>query len=286
LREGFAAYEERFSLELVKKRPLPYPTWNGEFSLNLRLFVHAEQGYGDIIQMSRYIPLLAKKGILVTLECPPEISHLLDSVLGLERLIWSGDHLPTDIDAEISIMSLPHCFSTDISTIPADVPYIFPDVERVDKWKEVLGGGFKIGLVWQGNPSFPNDAKRSFPLTAMAPLLALPKIRFFGLQKDHGRENMEEFPAITDLGPHLHNFVETAAIIANLNLLITCDTGLAHLAGAMGKPTWLALPYEPDWRWMINRTDSPWYPTIQLFRQPTEGDWDSVFTMMAMAITG
>jgi Tfp pilus assembly protein PilF len=281
LKEGFAAYEERFAMKFVAKRSFPFPNWDGSDPLGLRLFVHAEQGFGDIIQMSRYIPLLAKRGARVTLECPPFIASLLEGILGLERLIWTGDELPPDLDAEISIMSLPHRFGAELDNIPADIPYIFSDAEKADEWKERLGLGYKIGLVWQGNPAFPNDAKRSFPLAAMAGLLALPKPRFFGLQKEHGREQMAEFPHITDLGPLLRDFGETAAVIANLDLLITCDTGLAHLAGAMGKPTWLALPYEPDWRWMAKRSDSPWYPSMRLFRQQREGEWEAVFAEMA-----
>jgi tetratricopeptide (TPR) repeat protein len=280
LKEGFVAYEERFAMKLVEERSFPFPNWDESNPLGLRLFIHAEQGFGDIIQMSRYIPLLAKRGVRVTLECPPFIASLLESVLGLERLIWVGDELPSDIDAEISIMSLPHRFGTELESIPADIPYIFPDAEKADEWKEKLGDGFKIGLVWQGNPAFPNDAKRSFPLAAMAELLAAPKVRFFGLQKEHGREQMTEFPQIIDLGPLLHDFSETAAVMANLDLLITCDTGLAHLAGAMGKQVWLALSYEPDWRWMAKRSDSPWYPTMRLFRQPADGDWGAVFAEM------
>jgi Tfp pilus assembly protein PilF len=280
LKEGFAAYEGRFSLGMIGRRSLPYPNWNGEFAMGLRLFVHAEQGFGDILQMSRYIPLLAKKGVVVTLECFAAITPLLQDVLGVERLVLPDAKLPRDIDAEISIMSLPHRFSTELESIPADIPYIFPDAEKADEWKEKLGDGFKIGLVWQGNPAFPNDAKRSFPLAAMAELLAAPKVRFFGLQKEHGREQMAEFPQITDLGPLLHDFSETAAVMANLDLLITCDTGLAHLAGAMGKKVWLALPYEPDWRWMAKRSDSPWYPSMRLFRQPAEGEWGTVFAEM------
>jgi Flp pilus assembly protein TadD len=285
LTEGFIAYEERFTLGFLTKRNLPYPTWNGEFTLGLRLFVHAEQGYGDIIQMSRYIPLLAKKGMRITLECPPFIASLLEGVLGLERIIWTGDDLPTDIDAEISIMSLPHRFGTELDTIPADIPYIFPDADKVDAWRERLGPGKKIGLAWQGNPSFPNDSKRSFPLAALAPLFTIPGSLFLSLQKEHGREQLEAFPQIIDLGPLLLDFGETAAIIANLDLFISCDTGLAHIAGAMGKPTWLALPYEPDWRWMVKRSDSPWYPSLRLFRQPSEGDWTSVFQNMAKALS-
>jgi hypothetical protein len=186
-------------------------------------------------------------------------------------------------DFQLPLMSLPLRFGVNLGSIPAEVPYFATENDLREKWRVRLGEGFKVGLVWQGNKGHMNDLRRSFSLAAAAELFAVPNLRFFGLQFEYGREQIGDWPLV-DLGPDLTDYAETAAILSNLDLLISCDTSTAHLAGALGVPTWLALDAVNDWRWMTKREDSPWYPKHRLFRQAKSGDWSGVFERMAVEL--
>jgi ADP-heptose:LPS heptosyltransferase len=186
-------------------------------------------------------------------------------------------------------LSLPGLLKTTLESVPADVPYLFAAPDLVEQWRQRLGApeGFKIGIAWRGSPTHANDRTRSIPLSCFESLAALPGVRLFSLQKWAGAEQLQDaanrFP-VTEVGSRLEDFMDTAAVLANLDLLITCDTAVAHLAGALALPVWVALPLVPDWRWLLDRSDSPWYPTMRLFRQKAPGDWAGVFEQIKTAL--
>jgi hypothetical protein len=192
-------------------------------------------------------------------------------------------------DYHATLMSLPAIFSMTVDTIPAPIPYVSPDAARVEHWRGALAGGgtFKIGIAWQGSATYARDRFRSIALRHFAPLGRVPGVRLISLQMGAGREQLaplaDSMP-IDDLGERLGDFYETAAIVKSLDLIVTCDSAAGHLAGALGVPTWIALPATPDWRWMLNRDDSPWYPSVRLFRQRQPGDWEDVFQRMEQAL--
>ncbi|MBK3732447.1 tetratricopeptide repeat protein [Azospirillum brasilense] len=269
-------------------RRFAQPTWTGGDIAGRTILLYAEQGLGDTLQFVRYVPLVAARGARVILEVQPPLMSVLSGLPGVERLIARGDPLP-DFDLECPLMSLPRAFGTALDTVPAAVPYLRPDQQRAAAWGERLaeGRGLRVGLVWAGNPRFPGDALRSPRLAGLRPVLDVPDVRFFGLQKGPGREDLERVPmpsTFTDLGPGIADFADTAAIMANLDLVISSCTGPAHLAGALGVPVWVVLPLSPDWRWMVGREDSPWYPTARLFRQTRVGDWTEVAGRVAEAL--
>jgi ADP-heptose:LPS heptosyltransferase len=214
--------------------------------------------------------------------------RLLAGCRGVDELVGAGDDLPP-FDVHAPLLSLPGIFRTSLKTIPVDVPYLFADPRLIEHWRQELRGitGFKVGIAWRGNPEHRNDRARSIPLSCFEPLAGLPGIHLFSLQKGAGAEELQEaredFP-VTELGSRLEDFMDTAAVLANLDLVITCDTALAHLAGALGVPVWVAIPFAPDWRWLLDRSDSPWYPTMRLFRQDRRGDWQGVFRRIAAAL--
>lgn len=273
-------------------RHFPQPVWSGEDPAGRTILLYAEQGFGDTIQMLRYVPLVAARGARVVLEVQPALRGLAAGVEGVATLVARGEPLPP-FDLECPLMSLPRLFATTPGHVPGGVPYLRPDAERVARWRAELGEGAgprvgpRVGLVWAGNPRFPGDRLRSPRLAALRPLLDTPGLRFFGLQMGEGRADLDRVavPAgFTDLGPRIADFADTAAIIANLDLVISSCTAPAHLAGALGVPLWLALPRSPDWRWLLEREDSPWYPTARLFRQGRVGDWSDVAERMRAAL--
>ena len=269
-------------------RRFAQPTWTGGDIAGRTILLYAEQGLGDTLQFVRYVPLVAERGARVILEVQPPLMSVLSGLPGVERLIARGDPLP-DFDLECPLMSLPRAFGTKLEDVPAAVPYLRPDPQRVAAWGARLaqGPGLRVGLVWAGNPRFPGDALRSPRLSGLRPVLDVPGLRFFGLQKGPGREDLERVPmpaTFTDLGPDIADFADTAAIMANLDLVISSCTGPAHLAGALGVPLWVVLPLSPDWRWLLGREDSPWYPTARLFRQTRVGDWAAVAGRVADAL--
>jgi hypothetical protein len=245
--------------------------------------LHAEQGLGDVIQFVRYIPYVAQLGTKVIIECHKELKSLLKNVEGIQQVISQGEELPS-FDVHCPIASLPLIFNTIQDNIPTNIPYIYVESMSVNKWKNKLendNSKLNIGLVWAGNPKHKNDRNRSIPLSGFLPLMKFTNITFYSLQKGTASEQSKNLPIrmkLVDLTKEINDFADTAALIENLDLVITVDTAVAHLTGALGKPVWVLLPFAPDWRWMLNREDSPWYPTIRLFRQPSLGDWDSVIS--------
>lgn len=274
-------------------RRFAQPTWTGGDIAGRTILLYAEQGLGDTLQFVRYVPLVAERGARVILEVQPPLMSVLSGLPGVERLIARGDPLP-DFDLECPLMSLPRAFGTNLGDVPATVPYLRPDPQRAAAWSERLedgqltgGPGLRVGLVWAGNPRFPGDALRSPRLAGLRSVLDVPGVRFYGLQKGPGREDLEGVdmpPFFTDLGPEIADFADTAAIMANLDLVISSCTGPAHLAGALGVPVWVVLPLSPDWRWLLGRDNSPWYPTARLFRQTRVGDWTEVAGRVANAL--
>lgn len=266
-------------------RRFSQPTWRGEALEGRTILLYAEQGLGDTLQFLRYVPLVAARGGRVVLEVQPSLLPLMAGVVGPAQVIARGDPLPP-FDLECPLMSLPRAFGTVVDDVPATVPYLRADPARVAVWRERLaaGEGLRVGLVWAGNPRFPGDDQRSPRLAGLRGLLDVPGCRFHGLQMGPGRADLTQAAlpdGFSDLAPEIADFADTAAIMANLDLVVSSCTGPAHLAGALGVPLWLALPLSADWRWMADRDDSPWYPTARLFRQPTPGDWRSVAGRMA-----
>lgn len=269
-------------------RRFSQPTWRGEALEGRTILLYAEQGLGDTLQFLRYVPLVAARGGRVVLEVQPSLLPLMAGLAGMvgpAQVIARGDPLPA-FDLECPLMSLPRAFATVVDDMPATLPYLRADPARAEHWRGRLAAaeGLRVGLVWAGNPRFPGDDQRSPRLAGLRRLLDVPGCRFYGLQMGPGRADLAEaaMPGnFTDLAPEIADFADTAAIMANLDLVVSSCTGPAHLAGALGLPLWVALPFSADWRWMTGRDDSPWYPTARLFRQPTPGDWRSVAGRMA-----
>lgn len=288
---GFALYEWRWRRPEAEARRVERPEWNGEALKGRRILLYPEQGLGDVLQMARYVPLLSGLGASVVIECPAPVTRLLRNLAGTPVLISPGEAV--DADFQAPLMSLPRLFRTTVETIPGNGPYLFADATLMALTAPlVAGAGRRIGLVWQGNPRQVDEPHRSIPLTALAPLVALPGATFYGLQRDHGRDQLTSFAGrdrIVDLGPRLDDLATTAAVLAQLDLVITTCTAVAHLAGALGRPVWILLKRGADWRWMLDRSDSPWYPTARLIRQRRPGDWYNVaerVTTMAEAWIG
>jgi tetratricopeptide (TPR) repeat protein len=283
---GWREYEWRWRAQLTMLSPVrdfTQPRWDGGPLQGKTILLHAEQGFGDTIQFVRYLPMVARQGGRVILECPKELVPLLRKAPGVQRIITTGDALP-GFDCHCPLLSLPLAFSTNLNSIPADIPYLWPEPAAAARWKsriDSMPAAFKIGFVWAGSPKNKLDRKRSIPLEQLANLTTLPGVQFFSLQKGHQSQSLPPEMNIIDWTNELHDFAETAALIANLDLVVTVDTAVAHLAGAMGKPVWVMLPFVPDWRWMLNRDDSPWYPTMRLFRQNSPGDWPGVVESVA-----
>jgi tetratricopeptide (TPR) repeat protein len=281
-RRGWEEYEWRWHCQPQKsaRRHFPVPEWNGGDPANCTILVHAEQGLGDTIQFCRYVPLLAARGARVLFLCPPELRTLIVSLQGISELLSDTSALPP-FELHAPLLSLPRLFGTmSNDQVPTATPYLHAEPQRVKAWEQRLGSsqGFRVGLVWAGNPGHVNDAARSLALGQFAPLAALiGNVEFFSLQKGPRAAQASHSPLpLCDLAADLQDFADTAALLENLDLLITADTAAAHLAGALGCPVWCLIPFRPDWRWQIGRDDSPWYPTMRLFRQPAIGDWSSV----------
>jgi len=269
------------------------PRWQGESLFGKSVLLSLEAGLGDVIQFCRYAALLKEQGALViTLICHPPLKALLESLESVDAVIPYDEPIPeSGFDYWTPLLSLPYHCKTRLDTIPATIPYLQAPADRIEKWAALLpGDGLRVGLVWKGNPLFENDADRSLPgLEVFAPLWEVAGVRFICLQKGAGEHEAVHPPgglALIDLGTHLTDFADTAAAISGLDLVISVDTAVAHLAGALGKPCWVMLPdYKADWRWLKDRSDSPWYPGImRLFRQPSMGDWTTVVAEMSSAL--
>lgn len=276
LAAGFADYEARFAaIREADSRTYSQPRWDGSPLQGRTILLYCEQGLGDALQFSRYVPWVAKLGGRVVLEVQQPLVSLLSTLSGVESVVAKSG-IPPVTDCHIPLMSLPHIFGTTLDTVPAPIPYLVPDPLKVATWRQMLSGDeqCRVGLVWRGSPTNPMDRDRSCPLAMLAPLLAIPGISYYSLQLGPAEDELTSLPAgLMDLTGHLDDFSDTAALLANLDLVISVDTAVIHLAGAMGKPAWVMLAHTPDWRWMLNRSDSPWYPTVRLFRQQQAGDW-------------
>lgn len=285
--EGWPHQEWRWKArELgLTKMNFPQPMWSGSTSLTTggdlldgkRIFLHAEQGFGDAIQFVRYVPEVIARGGRVILAVQKELIELMRTIPGIEQIVTDGDTFPP-FDVHCAMLSLPVVLKTRLDTIPANIPYLHADPARVEAWRVKLDrpkdSRMKVGLVWAGSATHKNDRNRSIGLSQLAPLAGVRGVRFISLQKGEGsRQPPPDGMEIEHYGDDLRDFSDSAGLIANLDLLITVDTAPAHLAGAMGKPVWTFIPHIPDWRWMLERTDSPWYPTMKLYRQPATGDW-------------
>lgn len=282
--EGLKRYEHRFDLQDLPDMPdfiQNKPLWSGEDLHGKTILIHAEQGFGDVIQFIRYAKLLKERGAYILAECHAELLELLKQLKEVDEWLENGKPIP-HFDFHIPIMSLPHAFGTTKESIPAEIPYLSATPERISRWKEFTKEGkIKIGFSWAGRKVHIKDKSRSCDLSLFKSLADFPNVTFYSLQKgrDEGliKELSQRNANFIDLGSKIENFADSTAIVEQMDLIISVDTSLVHLAGAMGKPVWTLLPHVPDWRWMLNRTDSPWYPTMKLFRQGKEGDWHGIF---------
>ena len=279
LSEGFARYESRFERQACKARSLPQPLWSGEPTGERVLLVHAEQGFGDTIQFCRFVPLLNARQIVF--EVPRELARLLSTLPGVMRIVIRGEPLPP-ADLQCPLMSLAHRRGTTLETIPAATPYLSADPAAVAGFRGRLArhSGLKVGLAWSGNPAYPADARRSIAPALLAPLLRMPGVLFVSLQPGPLPAGM---PILSFPG-ELRDFADTAALISGLDLVIGVDTAIVHLAGALGKPVWLLNRFDTCWRWLLDRNDSPWYPTLRQFRQRCPGDWPDVLGAVQQAL--
>ena len=270
---GWAGYEWRWKTKDLKPHRFTAPLWDGSALNGRTILLHCEQGLGDGIQFARYAPLVQQRGGRVVLACPAPLAVLFRTLDGVDQLITDGDAVPPH-DVQAPLLSLPGLFGTDLASIPAAVPYLRPDPAKVAVWRERLAAlrGRKVGVVWRGNPKHGNDSNRSMTAQRFAAFLDQPGLAVVSLQKDARPDELAALDPAAELG----DFSDTAALVANLDLVIAVDTSVAHLAGALNVPTWVLLPFVPDWRWLLGRADCPWYPSARLFRQPALQDWDSV----------
>jgi tetratricopeptide (TPR) repeat protein len=286
--QGLPLYEWRKQLNPAAAPSIPGPLWLGEANIaGKSLFVYADQALGDTIQFCRYAKLAEQRGARVVLAVQPQLRELLRGLSATIRIVAPGEQAGA-FDYHCALMSVPLAFRTTLADAPAAVPYLFADALRVAQWRERIGAtGFKIGIVWQGSRN-RIDVGRSVPLEMFGRLATIPGVRLISLQKGDALSQRPKDLAVEVLGDDFdagaQAFLDSAAVMTHLDLVITCDTALAHLAGALGRPTWIALKHVPDWRWLLDRADSPWYPSMRLFRQPRRGDWDSVFAAMHTAL--
>ncbi|KAF1034119.1 MAG: TPR repeat-containing protein YrrB [Herbaspirillum frisingense] len=298
LKAGWESHESRL---VVKERANVYrlihklfeivPKWDGKSSLaGKRILLMHEQGFGDSIQFLRYVRLLLAQGADVAVHVKDPLYRLFQSFTPEVTLVREKDPLPK-CDCSYVLMSLPYALGTDtVADIPSYPSYLKADPQLSAIWKERIAGltkhpdNLRVGLVWGGNPEHGNDRRRSMPIDKILPLLQIPGVEFYSLQKGKPLEDLKTLPpghVIHNLGDQCQDFADTAAAISALDLVISVDTSVVHLAGALGHPTWTLLAYTPDWRWLMDREDSPWYPSMRLFRQPSAGDWNSVIQKMA-----
>lgn len=289
-REGWQEYEWRWRLDNLSPRVCPKPRWQGESLHGRSIYIYTEQGFGDAIMFSRYLKLLKSRGARVHFECKPELYRLF-ALAGLADELHArhpddGEPPPFDYDVHLPILSLPGFFTESVAEIPNEIPYLKADPGRVDYWRKRLdtGCGLKVGINWSGNPNATANRNRACTLQDLYPLTKISGIRFFSVQKGSPAEQLrfvDKGGIIEDLAGELDDFAETAAVLCNLDLLVSTDTAIVHLAGAMGLPTWTLLHTSSEWRWLIQREETPWYPGMRLFRQKTPKDWQGVVAEVA-----
>lgn len=290
---GWMEYEWRNLTEAGKATmpPMTSAPWNGMRIAGGRLLLVGDQGYGDTIQFARYIGMAADRVQEVVLGCSAEMEPLLAKLPGVTLYCHRWTDVPGHA-AHCRLSSLPYLFGTRLDSIPSQIPYLSADPARIAAWRSRLDqtlpkGRPRIGLAWTGRPTHPNDRRRSMPLSRLLPLADAGEVAFVALQKpipDADRELLSRFPGMTDLSADLTDFGETAAVMESLDLVITIDTAMGHLAGALGRPVWIMVPKASDWRWLLEREDSPWYPTARLFRQAKPGEWDPVIATVRSAL--
>lgn len=292
--EGWPQYEWRWKYKGLTSplRHFKQPLWLGEQDISGKtVLLHAEQGLGDTIQFARYAKLVRALGARVILEVPKALIPLMRSLEGADELVEKDLPLP-HFDLHCPLLSLPLAFKTDAASIPAQVPYLRVSEERIERWRRHIGTeGFKIAICWQGSPNGKIDIGRSFPVALFENISKILGVRLISLQKGAGTEQLQNLPAgmrVEPLPPGFDEgegaFLDSAAVMGCVDLVITSDTALTHLAGALGVKSWLPLKYVPDWRWLMERSDSPWYPNHRLFRQPQRDDWLSVFDAMELEL--
>jgi len=293
---GWKAYEARWDMLVdglpIERRHADHARWDGRAELAGRtLLLHAEQGLGDTLQFVRYAPKLARQGARVMIEAQPSLVPLLRTLDGIAEVAATDAALPA-FDLQCPLLSLPLACGTTLATIPAEVPYLASSPERLAAWRRRLGrrraGRRRIGLAWSGNPGHANDHNRSIPLSRLEPLFNRTDSELHVVQtgiRPADRAGLDRSPLVADHSAALADFADTAALLSLMDLVITIDSAVAHLAGALALPTWLLLPFSAEWRWLTERPDSPWYPTMRLFRQPAPGDWDAVLAAVARQLT-
>jgi hypothetical protein len=298
--QGWPEYEWRLRTKNRLFPTLHQPVWDGTPLNGRSILVHAEQGLGDAIQFVRYLPMVRARGGHVIFKCQPDLFRLLRNCKGFDEIIEQipASESAVQFDVHIFLLSLPGIFNTTLDTIPSEASYITANPNLVTQWQMRLGHNedFKIGIVWAGSPKHKGDRKRSCSLADFAPLANIPGLVFYSLQKGPASTeacNPPENMKLINLENELNDFTDTAAVIANLDLVISVDTAVVHLAGAIGKTVWTLLPFAPDWRWLQNRDDSPWYPRpnglagragMRLFRQTRPDDWAGVFEQVKKAL--
>jgi tetratricopeptide (TPR) repeat protein len=291
LRHGWDEHEWRWATKELGqgRRDFPQPLWTGGEEISGRTtLLHAEQGFGDIIQFCRYVPLAADRGARVILEVPPALHELMGSLRGAAEVVCSGQPLPA-FDLHCPLLSAPRAFGTELANIPVATPYLRAAEARTAHWNARLGPKTRprIGIAWSGYQAHKNDQNRSIALDAFLSIFAGLDVSLVSLQRevrDADAAVLRQRSDVLHFGDELTNFAETAALISALDLVVSVDTGVAHLAGALAKPVWVLLPFIPDWRWLLDRDDSPWYPTARLFRQDATCAWDNVFARARAAL--
>ena len=291
LEEGFRAFERRLECRAAILSRHPQPRWDGGPLGGRTILLTLERGFGDALQFCRYAPMVKERGGTVALECPQPLWRLLEGCAGIEALVKPGE-APTDCAVQAPLVSLPAILGTRLETIPADVPYLAPPAQAhpaLTGALEVPGSLTKVGIAWAGSADHPRDRRRSCSLEHFLPLVRVPGVVLLSLQKERSEDDMallRRHPEIVDLAPWLDDFAAAAAALARLDLVIAVDTAIAHLAGALARPVWTLLASTPDWRWLVGREDTPWYPTMRLFRQPSPGDWGAVIDRVAAELEG
>ena len=290
LKRGWPEYEWRWLCKgfASPRREFAQPRWDGSDLNGRTILLHAEQGFGDTIQFVRYAPMVASRGGKVVLQCQTPLRRLLRGFPGVQQFIAGNEMLPP-FDVHCPLLSLPMVFGTTLETIPAKIPYLFADSALSQEWAGRLSAAdkFRVGIVWAGAAGNTNDRNRSLTLSLLKPLANISGVSWVSLQKGEAAQqaaNPSPGMELIDYTSELNDFADTAALISNLDLVITADTAAAHLAGAMGKPVWMLIPYAPDWRWLLERDDSPWYPTMRLFRQKKAADWGDVVERVGHAL--
>jgi len=289
---GWIEYEWRNKLEQAQGRypDIKAPLWNGMRLPNGRVMLIADQGFGDTLQFARYIPMVAERCTEVLVGCSEEVRTLLSGIDGIGRVFNQWREIP-GFTAYNMLSSLPFIFGSNAATIPAPASYLRSDPTKVTAWRDYLAEackpGRRIGFFWSGRPTHPNNTRRSMRLSQWRPIAEVAGIQFVSLQKEVPRDEADElrrFPNTLTVADRLTDFSETAALIDNLDLVITIDSAVAHLAGALGRPVWMLSPSPADWRWLLDRSDSVWYPSMRIFRQRRPGDWDQVISDVVSAL--